>query len=457
MKGINVENLTRVCAGTYYGPEELRSTEMVSISTDSRQIEEGALFVPIRGERADGHKFIPDVFEKGAVLTLSEERLDGTYPYILVASSLQALKDIATFYLAQLDVKVVGITGSVGKTSTKEMIASVLEQKYVTLKTLGNFNNEIGLPLTVFRLREEHQAAVLEMGISDFGEMSRLTAIAKPDIAVITNIGWCHLENLQSRDGILKAKTEIFKGLKADGAIVLNGEDDKLCTITEYQGIQPVFFGYGQSCQIYASQVENKGLQGTTCSIHTPQGTFQTQIHIPGVHMVLNAMAATAVGLQLGLTLEEIKAGIEKLQPVRGRTNLILGEQYTIIDDCYNANPVSMKASIDVLMQADGRKVCVLGDMFELGKEEKALHGEVGSYIAAKDVDVLITIGTLSEQIYQQAKKNTACLCRHFQEKEKAVTYLMDCIEKGDTILVKASHGMAFTEIVDRLNLHKDE
>ena len=232
MKNLTLENITKVCNGTYHGPQEKLQEEVTAITTDSRKVEKGGLFVPVVGERVDAHRFIPQVMEAGALATLSERVLEGAdYPYIQVESSLQAVKDIAEFYLEQLDIPVVGITGSVGKTSTKEVIASVLKEKYRTLKTQGNFNNELGLPLTVFRLRDEDEIAVLEMGISDFGEMTRLAKIAKPDTCVITNIGTCHLENLGDRDGVLKAKTEIFKYVKKN--IVLNGDDDKLSTVND--------------------------------------------------------------------------------------------------------------------------------------------------------------------------------------------------------------------------------
>lgn len=221
------------------------------------------------GERVDAHKFIPQVMEAGALATLSERVLDNAdFPYIVVESSLQAVKDIAEFYLKQLQIPVVGITGSVGKTSTKEVIASVLNQKYHTLKTQGNFNNELGLPLTVFRLRDGDEIAVLEMGISDFGEMTRLAQIARPDTCVITNIGTCHLENLGDRNGVLKAKTEIFKFLRPEGHIVLNGDDDKLITVKEYEKIKPVFFGMSNECQVYGDKIVSRGLKGMTCTIH---------------------------------------------------------------------------------------------------------------------------------------------------------------------------------------------
>ena len=297
MKNLTLRNIARVCRGIYHGEEKALDQEVSSITTDSRKVETGGLFVPIVGERVDAHKFIPDVMEKGCLVTLSERELPGAeYSYIQVESSLQAVKDIAEFYLEQLQIPVVGITGSVGKTSTKEVIASVLKEKYRTLKTQGNFNNELGLPLTVFRLRDEDEIAVLEMGISDFGEMTRLARIAKPDTCVITNIGTCHLENLGDRDGVLKAKTEIFSSLKEKGHIILNGDDDKLCTVEEYKGIRPVFFGLDKNRDVYADEIESKGLKGVACRIHMGEESFRVLVPMPGIHMVYNALAAAAVG-----------------------------------------------------------------------------------------------------------------------------------------------------------------
>lgn len=231
MPGMTIENIAAACEGTFVGDRNLVTKEIAGAVTDSRQIQKDYLFIPIKGARVDGHDFIPQVFEQGALVVLSDHALpEETGPYILVSSTTEAMKKIAAFYRTQLSCKVVGITGSVGKTSTKEMIASVLEQRYKVLKTEGNFNNEIGLPLTIFKIRAKHEVAVLEMGISDFGEMHRLAAMARPDIGVITNIGLCHLENLGTRDGILQAKTEMFDHLQVDGTVILNGDDDKLST-----------------------------------------------------------------------------------------------------------------------------------------------------------------------------------------------------------------------------------
>lgn len=246
MPGMTIENIAAACEGTFVGDRALVTKEIAGAVTDSRQIQKDYLFIPIKGARVDGHDFIPQVFEKGALVVLSDHALpEETGPYILVSSTTEAMKKIAAFYRTQLSCKVVGITGSVGKTSTKEMIASVLEQRYKVLKTEGNFNNEIGLPLTIFKIRAKHEVAVLEMGISDFGEMHRLAAMARPDIGVITNIGLCHLENLGTRDGILQAKTEMFDHLQVDGTVILNGDDDKLSTKKEVNGKPVIFYGVG--------------------------------------------------------------------------------------------------------------------------------------------------------------------------------------------------------------------
>ena len=379
MKNMTLKNITAACHGTFHGDSSFLEKEITGVAIDSRKAAPGFLFVPLKGARVDGHTFIPQVMEQGALATLTEEDPSSlTCPCIHVESCEKALRDIAAFYRMQLDIKVVGITGSVGKTSTKEVIASVLKEKYRTLKTQGNFNNELGLPLTVFRLREDDQIAVLEMGISDFGEMTRLAKIAKPDTCVITNIGTCHLENLGDRDGVLKAKTEIFQYVKKN--IVLNGDDDKLSTVKEYNSMQPVFFGNGENASVTCENVESRGLKGMSCDIclkgkmaeNGELQTFHVDIPMPGRHMVSNALAAAAVGRLYGLNAEQIKNGIESLEPVSGRFNMIENGKFMIVDDCYNANPMSMKASLDVLQDGLGRKVAILGDMVSL--ERMKLH-----------------------------------------------------------------------------------
>lgn len=454
MKNLTLKNLALVCNGKYVGSKEMENQEVTCIFTDSRKAEVGGLFVPIKGARVDAHDFIEQVMEKDVLATLSEKDLgEKPFPYILVESSLTAVKEIAEFYLKQLQIPVVGITGSVGKTSTKEVIASVLEQKYNTLKTQGNFNNELGLPLTIFRLRDEHEMAVLEMGISDFGEMHRLAKIARPNTCVITNIGLCHLEFLKSRDGILKAKTEIFDYLQPDDHIILNGDDDKLITIQETKGVKPVFFGIENYQGIWADEIKAEGLKGISCRIHAGEESFSVLIPVPGKHSVYNALAATAVGLTYGLTIEEITKGIESLQSVSGRFHIIETSEYTVIDDCYNANPISMKASLDVLTDALGRKVAILGDMGELGANEREMHQEVGKYVAEKEIDLLLCVGELSVHMEAAARAvKSKTEVRHFANKEDLMKELPDILQKGDTVLVKASHFMEFDKIVKKLS-----
>lgn len=463
MKNLTLENIAKACHGTYYGAESDKAKEAAGVVIDSRKVEKDYVFIATKGERADGHSFIPQVFEKGALCVVCEtEPEQAAGPYIVVEDSFAALKEIAAFYREQLSVKVVGITGSVGKTSTKEFIAGVLSEKYSVLKTAGNFNNEVGLPLTVLQITDEHEIAVLEMGISHFGEMRRLSQIAKPDICVITNIGQCHTEFLKSREGILSAKTEIFEYMSETGDVCVNGDDDMLQTITEVKGKKPVTFGMGGACSVYADNIVNNGLFGSTCTIHAGQGTFAAEVSLPGMHMVTNALAATAVGELLGLTTEEIARGIRAVKPVSGRSNIIKSDRYVIIDDCYNANPVSMKAAVDLLMMANGRKVCILGDMGELGANENSLHGEVGEYAARAGVDRMIFVGEQAAFMKQDAEEYMMSMGKvtdvseiqsvyHFATKEECLNALDGILQRNDTILVKASHFMGFEEIVEKL------
>jgi len=296
MKNMTLKNIAQAVGGMLHmegAPSDVLEdvTEALGVVHDSRQVKKGFVFLATSGERVDGHSFIDSAFEKGALCVVCERApQDPKGAYILVQDSFQALKDMAEFYLGGLDVKVVGITGSVGKTSTKEFVASVLSKGFRVQKTEGNFNNEVGLPLTALKVRDDCEVVVLEMGISDFGEMHRLSKIAKPDICVITNIGQCHLENLGTRDGILKAKSEIFDYMKDNAGICLNGDDDKLAAVTEVRGIKPLFFGSGRQCDIYADGYENKGLDGRIVTRHI-YGTevaagIKAEIPVRGGYMV---------------------------------------------------------------------------------------------------------------------------------------------------------------------------
>ncbi len=515
--------------------------EVTGVVLDSRKVEKGNLFLATIGERVDGHRFLPSAWEKGAACVLvskTPEQVEAEHgipasawgAYILVPDVLLALKEIAEYYRSTLTIPVVGITGSVGKTSTKEFIAGVLSEKYRVLKTEGNFNNEVGLPLTILRIREEHQAAVLEMGISDFGEMHRLSKMARPTVCVITNIGQCHLENLGSRDGILKAKTEIFDYMPPEGEVCLNGDDDKLATVTKAVlgsalGGEPVpgnraaseeqreangrkvpetqaalrgkpvhFFGLGQNPaeEVYASEIRSKGLFGSEAVLYIGKGaagsaerepaimsagkspaivsdsselqSFPVELPLPGAHMVINAAAAACVGRLLGLSPEEIAEGIRRVRPVDGRSHLIRLPEYTLIDDCYNANPVSVRAAIELLQIAEMPKAAILGDMFELGEDSAKLHYETGAVAARAGLDTLVLIGENARKMYEGAlavcSSGDAALdvsrLHYFPTKELFLEALhkKGCsafFPQGSAILIKASHGMKFAELVETL------
>lgn len=459
MRGMSIQAIAKACNGIIHG-DNGNMCEVKGVELDSRKLQGGYLFIATKGERVDGHSFIAQAFEKGCYAVVCEKLPeDAAGPCIVVEDSFKALQDIAAYYREQLSVKVVGITGSVGKTSTKEVIAGVLSEKYAVLKTEGNFNNEIGLPLTVLKIRDEHEVAVLEMGINHFGEMHRLSRIAKPDVCVITNIGQCHLEYLVDRDGILRAKSEIFDFMNPDGVVCLNGDDDKLITVDNVHGKRPVFFGKSDTCDIQAINIENLGLEGSKADVSEKKALqectqpYSIRLYVPGEHMVSNALAAIAVGRALGLTEEEIINGIAKTGSVGGRSNIIRDDILTVIDDCYNANPVSMKAAIELLECATTRRVALLGDMFELGEKEKELHRGVGDFLASKSIEKVICVGELAKEIYEGAKKGNA-ECFWYPNKKELTDNINQLIEKDDTVLIKASHGMGFAELVTICSSH---
>lgn len=450
MKGMTPQKLAEVCGGNYTGPVETGQQEITCLVTDNRELEPGGMFVAIRGERTDANRFVPSAYESGALCCMSENApADLAKPYIQVPSCLQALKDMAAYYRQQYPVRVIGVTGSVGKTTTKEMLASVLSQRYHTLKTYGNQNNEIGVPLTLFRLRAEHEVAIVEMGISDFGEMFRLTAIARPDLCVITNIGQCHLEQLGDLDGVLRAKTEIFEGLTEQGTAYLNGDDAKLVTVSGLDAKRLVFFGTGQQNAVFARNMVSRGLAGIDFTVAAPEKSFAVHLPVPGRHMVTNALAAAAIGLDLGLSAEEIIQGIGAFRPVDGHSSILETGRFTVMDDCYNANPVSMKAGLDVLSEVPERKVAVIGDMLELGPQQEKMHYDTGVYAAGRGIDLVIAVGDLAEQ-YEAGIRSVSQTqeVRYFATLEEAMEALPGLVETGDAIFVKASHGMHFEKIV---------
>ncbi len=446
MKHFTLEEIAVSCGGKYVGSESEKHTAITSVERDSRQIKQGSLFLAIKGERVDGHSYINKCFENGAVCAVCEKAPENaSKPYILVNSTLEAVKKIAKAYRSKFDIPVVGVSGSVGKTSTKEMLYAVLSQKYKTHKTQGNLNNELGVPLTLLSMPEDTQAAVIEMGISDFGEMTRLSDMVRPTICVITIIGCCHLENLGDRSGVLKAKTEMFKHASENADYILNGDDDKLNTITQANGKKPIFFGISDNNDYYAENIQDNGEGGISCTLCFNNTKLDVTIPAIGSYMVSNALAAVAAGKLLGLSDEQLVNGVKSYKTVGSRANLINTGKIRIIDDCYNANPTSVKASIDTLANFSGRKVAILGDMKELGTDELKLHYETGEYAKSKGINVVIAVGPLAQELAKGADGEW------FESVEQVRSAIPALINEGDTVLVKASHSMQFENIVSHL------
>ncbi len=454
MKPIFIEELIKAVNGVINNNIDTKDIFIKNVSTDTRNIKPGDLFIPIIGEKFDGHNFINDAFEKGAVACLSQKNIDTNNIVINVKDTKKALKDFATYYRSLFNIPVVALTGSSGKTTTKDMLASCLSIKYKTLKTEGNFNNEIGLPLTIFNIEEDTEVVVLEMGMNHFGEIRNLSEIAKPDIALITNIGVSHIENLGSREGILRAKYEIFDYLKENGIKVLNGDDDMLCTLKEENNkLKTYFYSINKKLDAYATNIKENGINGISATINYFNKSFNVLLSLPGKHIISNALAVTLVCESLGLKEDEIKKGLETFKPSKMRMDIIKTDKYTIINDVYNANPNSMKASLDVLATLEGRKVAILGDMFELGNYSNDMHYEIGKYAVEKDIDELIFIGDYSYYMLQGAKdniKNNSSI-NYFKTQDEFINNVDNLLKIGDTILVKASRGMKLENTVDKI------
>lgn len=437
------------------------SDEIVKdVITDSRKIIEGSVFVALKGENFDGHRFVKSASEQGAVCSVVEhwDAEDGTYPVIVVDDTYKALRDIARLYRMQFDVPIVAITGSVGKTSTKDMIYSVLSHKFNAFKTMGNFNNEVGLPLTVFKMTSENKVGVLEMGMSNFGEISRLTDIVRPDLAVITNIGISHIENLKSQENILKAKLEILEGMQEGGTVILNGDDPLLWGLRGTLPYEILYYGINnEECEIVARNI-NGFSDSTVFEFEIGGEVFEAEIKVPGVHHIHNALAAILVGVQYGMSGEEIAEGIARFVPGGMRQNIIRTEKYTIIKDCYNASPASMRSGLNVLGVVEprgenGRKIAILGNMLELGEFAVESHKNVGKWVCEENIDCLVTVGEMAKNIaigaveagFDEEKVH------QFDNNTEAIQALGRILEIGDCVLIKGSRGVRLEEIADAL------
>ena len=406
---------------------------------DSRGAGPGLMFCALPGERADGHEYMRSALEKGAACCLATHVPEGvTGPVVLVDDVRSAMAKIAGACRDRLGIPVVGITGSSGKTTAKEMCAAVLSQKYNTLKTEKNFNNELGVPLTLFRIGPEHGAAVVELGINHFGEMSRLGAMAKPDIAVYTLIGRSHLEALGDLDGVLRAKGELVEHMPPDGLLIVNGDDEKLAAWRPAR--RKLTFGLGEGCDVRGVGFAPRGAEGSALTVLAGERRIELFLPAYGRHLAYAALAATAVGIELGLSDGQIAAGAADYAPVGRRARIIETPSLTVIDDCYNANPDSVKMAIASAGALGGRLVCILGDMLELGEQSEQMHREVGEAARAAGA-LLLTAG----------ERSAAMGGEHFASKAELISALPRLLKRGDRVLVKASHSMAFEEISDAL------
>jgi len=429
--------------------------EIKNISTDTRKIMPGDLFIPLVGDNFDGHDFIANAFENsicGYMTSRSTEIIPDAI-IIKVDDTLKALQDIAGYYRDKFNIPIIGVTGSIGKTSTKEMIYNVLSKKYSVLKTKGNFNNHVGLPLTLLNLSKEHNAAVVEMGMSGMGEISILSRIAKPHIAVITNIGLAHIGKLGSQRNILKAKTEIFNGMDQDGIVVLNADDSLLYELKDSIKLNVTYFGLCKEADVRAYNIKVDGDLNTSFNIKIKDTEYLFKICVPGLHNVYNALIAITIGLRFRVPIEDMADAIAKYKPEKMRMNIIkLTNNIKVLNDTYNANPNSMEEALKVMQQMPGaRKIAVLGDMLELGEWTRQAHLDIGKSIVKSSINHLITLGENSKFIAEgavtlgmsQRKINT---CNNIEE---ANLYLSKLIREGDVILVKGSRGMKMEGIVD--------
>lgn len=431
--------------------------EISEITTDSRKAGANMMFVPIVGEVNDGHDYIKSAFDNGADAVITHKDIPPTAGknIIRVSDTRKAFGDIARYYKEKYTLPTVAVTGSVGKTTTKDMISAVLAMKYNTLKTQGNFNNDIGLPITIFRLEEKHEMAVLEMGMSHMDEIHYLASIAKPDTAVITNIGMSHIENLGSQENIYKSKMQICDFFDRDNLLIVNGDDKFLRHKTDK--FRVVTYGIeNKNCDLTAENIKNLGIDGTKFTVRLDGQNYEILVKIPGVHNVYNALAAIAVGRNYGISMKDIAEGIKEFHITNMRMEVKKHGDITVIDDCYNASPDSIRAALKVLADIKSkRKIAILGDVFEMGGfAEKQLY-EVGTEFP--DADVLITVGQNAKFIAKGAELAGIEHIKKFSDVDEAIGFLKSFIESGDTVLVKASRGMHFERITEALRQMQQE
>ena len=456
MEALTLRQLLEAVNGTLLGDFDDLDAQAVQVSTDSRSIAPGCLFIPLEGERFDGHSFISAALEAGAAGCLTARERESYLPgkfYVKVRSTQRALWELARYYRHLFPIPFVAVTGSVGKTTTKDMTAAVLGAKFCVHKTEGNFNNDIGVPLTLLKLEKRHQVCVVELGMDHAGEIDNLARLVEPDMALITNIGDAHIENLGSRENIFKAKCEIFPHLKKNGLAVLNGDDPMLAALRGTLPQRTVFVGRDEGLDYTARDLSSDGAGHLFCRVRTPRSQFEVNIPALGSHMIYPTLMAAAVAEALGMAPDEIIRGIGAFLPTKMRMNIVRCKgDIVILNDAYNANPQSMRAAAAVLGDAQGRrKVAVVGDMKELGPGSEQFHRAVGGYFAQSGADRLIAVGDLARFMAEGAREAGLEQADYFPTLDAAKNALSRELRAGVTILVKASRSMAFEKIVDYL------
>lgn len=425
--------------------------EIKCICTDTRKIEKGCLFIAVEGEKFDGHDFVEAAFQKGACAAVCHKKVMCGGTVLMVQNTVDAYLQIAGYYRSLFNIPVIGLTGSVGKTTTKEFTALAMSAKYKTLKTEQNFNNEMGMPATLLRLDKSYEAAVVEMGMNHFGEIHRLVSQSRPTMGIITNIGLSHIENLGSRDGILKAKLEILDGMSETAPLILNGDDDKLISVRSdtrkiyYFGIQ------NKNADFLAYDIVNEEPQ-TRFKIKFAGGTVSVIIPITGIHNVMDALAGFAAAYLNGASAEKIAAVLGEYVPAGMRQKSVKMGDYTVIEDCYNASPDSMRAAISTLASTAAKKrIAVLGDMLELGSFSEELHRQIGAFAAENNIDVVLGYGSDAKFYCLEAEKDGVGITEFFEDKKELLEKILASVESGTVILFKGSHAMHLEETVHDL------
>ena len=436
MAEFTVRELLQATGGELFAPSLSLDSRVTGVTIDTRTLKPGDLYVPIRGEVFDGHRFIPQAIEKGAPLVLSEIETDA--PHIRVENAVLAYQNIAKMHRERFDIPVICITGSVGKTTTKELVRTVLSERYRTHATVGNLNNQTGLPTTVLALNETHEVSVMELGTNHFGEIDRIARVAQPTICLFTNIGEAHIEFFGSREGIFRGKTEMLAHARPGAKIVAGGDDDLLCKLPG-----AIRYGLGETNDVRATDVKSDGLEHTTFTATFFGRSIRAELHAAGDYMVQNALSAITVGALLGMTDDELLRGVAAFRPTKGRADVLHTDRFTLIDGTYNANPTSMEAALRLLAQAKTRRVCIFSDMLELGPDAAAYHARIGRLAEQLGIERMLCVGALSR--HAAVGQNALW----FPDQKALQAALPALLQDGDTILLKASQGMHLKETLD--------